>query len=130
MGLSAIITLVICFGDLVSGYTNEQMRHLSPALLLEDSINSLMRLHDLSYKRSFGERTHASPAMELSDNLDDLISLQNIGKRSASSAEDQLAQQFNVMQHFATTGKKRSLSPATEFQQRLKVPQVLIDVGR
>ncbi|VDN95807.1 unnamed protein product [Brugia pahangi] len=120
--------LAICFGDLVCAYGNHrQKKQLSPALQLEDNINSLLRLNELGYKRSFGEPSHA---MEFHDGLDDLFSLQNIGKRPALSPADQFARQMDAMQHLAAAGKKRSLSPATDFQQQLQLPHMLMDAGR
>ncbi|KAM3719652.1 Neuropeptide-like peptide [Dirofilaria immitis] len=123
--LSTITALAICFGDLMCGYASRQKKQLSPALQLQDDINSLLRLNELSPKRSSGDQPYVLPVM----NLDNLLSLQNIGKRPALSPADQFIQQFDIMQHLMAAGKKRSVSPATDLEEQIKIPQVLIDVA-
>uniref|UniRef100_A0A1I8EW92 Uncharacterized protein n=2 Tax=Wuchereria bancrofti TaxID=6293 RepID=A0A1I8EW92_WUCBA len=130
IGFATVTALAICFGDFVCAYGNRQKKQLSPALQLEDNINSLLRLNELGYKRSFGNPSHAMPAMEFHDNLDDLLSLQNIGKRPALSPADEFARQVDAMQHLTAAGKKRSLSPAIDFQQQVELPHILMDAGR
>ncbi|CAG9534437.1 unnamed protein product [Cercopithifilaria johnstoni] len=129
IGLVTITAHAIFFGDLVCGYTSRQKKQLSPAMQLEDSINSLLSLNELGYKRSFGDRSHESSTIEFDDSLDDLLSLQNIGKRHVLNPAEQYAKQLDVMEHLLETGK-RSLSPATDFQQKLKLSQMLMEAGR
>ncbi|VDM91420.1 unnamed protein product [Litomosoides sigmodontis] len=130
IGFATIAAVAMSAGDLVCGYATRQKRQLSPALQLEDSINSILRLNELGYKRSLADRLNEMPTMDLSDSLDDLIALQDIGKRYVLNSNDQFAKQFNVMQHLMRAGKKRSLSPATDFQQQLELSKLLMEVGR
>ncbi|MCP9261490.1 hypothetical protein DINM_004848 [Dirofilaria immitis] len=93
-------------------------KQLSPALQLQDDINSFCVLMNwyvkASPKRSSGDQPYVLPVM----NLDNLLSLQNIGKRPALSPADQFIQQFDVrnlypckiMQHLMAAGKKISIT--------------------
>ncbi|EJW70707.1 hypothetical protein WUBG_18389 [Wuchereria bancrofti] len=130
IGFATVTALAICFGDFVCAYGNRQKKQLSPALQLEDNINSLCVLMNWDINVPLEIHHMQCQQWKFHDNLDDLLSLQNIGKRPALSPADEFARQVDAMQHLTAAGKKRSLSPAIDFQQQVELPHILMDAGR
>ncbi|VDN06350.1 unnamed protein product [Thelazia callipaeda] len=129
LNMSTTISLSLCFQNLVFGYGNWQKKQLSPALQLEDKINSLIQLRDLGYKRSYiGSTTHMLPSsVEFDNKLSKVMSLHDVEEGPVLNPVDQYV--YNYL-HIVKAGKKKSLSPAVDVEQLLQLPQMLADVGR